>query len=118
MRFVGERVDAGGVDPTVIKIEQRADSDRVVDRFVLPPYGAKGCQIVGGDLRRLMVYAVDEAEERFFLVAEIGVIEIADRLSDEGFAVGSDFFLFEEHRRDRGVRLESNQKEKSLRAEV
>ena len=65
MGFVGEGMDAGGIDPAVIEIEEGADGDGVVDLFVGPADGVEGEHVVGGDGRGGGVDLVEEAEEGF-----------------------------------------------------
>ncbi len=63
--LIAHRVNAAGVDPTIVKIEERADGNGVVDRLV----GITGL-VQGLDIRRLnrngiAIDLADEAEQRF-----------------------------------------------------
>jgi len=49
MRLVAQRVDAGGVDPAVVEVEERADGQRVVGGLVRPPGVVQGLNIGGSD---------------------------------------------------------------------
>ena len=41
MRFVGQRVHAAGVDPSIVEIEKRTDGYGEIDGFVVPARGAQ-----------------------------------------------------------------------------
>ncbi len=98
--FVREGVDAGGVDPAVIEVEEGTDGDGVVDLLVGPAGGVEGYHVGGGDGMGGGVDLVEEAEEGFLGGGKGG-----------GFEVGEDgldgFFTAKEDRRDRGVGLDS-----------
>jgi hypothetical protein len=100
MGLVAEGGDSSGVDPAVVEVEEGADGDGVVDRFVRPARGVQGLHVVGGDLGRFAIDAVNEAKERLFVLGERRGLEIAKHGVDEGFAS-------EQDRRDRGVGLQS-----------
>ena len=71
-------MDAGGVDPPVIKVEQGADGDGVIDGLVIPAGGVQRLHIAGRNLRRIAVHFVYEAQQRFFFFAEAGGFEIVE----------------------------------------
>jgi hypothetical protein len=61
-----EIVDAGGIDPGVIELEQRADGDRVIERFVAPA-GRFGCvDVFLAYLGRVGADRIEQAEQRAF----------------------------------------------------
>ena len=100
MGFVGEGVDAGGIDPAVIEVEEGADGDGVVDLFVGPAGGVEGSDVGGGDGGGGGIDLVEEAEEGFLGFGEGGGFEVGEDGLDGCFAA-------EEDRRDRGVGLDS-----------
>src|SRR6267378_72751 len=48
VRFLRHGVDARRVDPAVVKVEQRADGDGVVDGFIRPTRGVERLHVLGG----------------------------------------------------------------------
>ena len=70
MGFVAQGVDAGGIDPAVVEIEERADGDREIQLLVRPAGGSHRIEIRGRDVRRVVIHRVDEAEERLVPVVE------------------------------------------------
>ena len=100
-------MDAGGVDPAVVKIEQGADGNGIINGFVLPAGGVKGLHVVRRNLRRVAVHLVDKAQKHFFFFTETGGFKVAkDRLYELLATVRATFPL-QKYRRDRGVRLQS-----------
>jgi len=55
-------VHARGVNPPVVKVEQRTHGNGVVDGFVGPARGAERRHVLRCDLRRLVVHFGDETE--------------------------------------------------------
>jgi hypothetical protein len=100
MRLIGERVDAGGVDPSIVEIEQRAHSDGEVQLLIAPPALANVIQIGFEDGRRLVIYLVDEPEQRLVPLVETRRFDIPKHVMDE-------FVITKQFRRNCGVRLES-----------
>jgi hypothetical protein len=82
VRFIGQRVNTAGVDPAIVEVEQRADSEGKVNRFVGPSYGVERLHIVGCDLGRIVVHLVDKPEQHFFLFLQSGVFQIAEYAPD------------------------------------
>jgi hypothetical protein len=70
MGFVGQGMDAGRINPPVVEIEERADGDREVQRFVCPASRARHVEIGGRDPRRIVIDLVDEPEQRLVLLVE------------------------------------------------
>ena len=78
MRLVAHRVDAAGVDPSIVEIEKRTDREGIINGLV-----AVACFMQQGDIRRSHVDGVlidlpDKPEQRFFPIRESGRLEISD----------------------------------------
>lgn len=89
-----------GIDPAVVEIEQGADGDGVVDLLVRPSGLIKRLHVFGGDVWRIVIHFVDEAQESLLGVCKRRGLHVVHHFFDEAF-VGKQF------RRDRGVRLRS-----------
>jgi hypothetical protein len=100
MRLIGERVDAGGVDPPIVEIEQRAHSDGEVQLLIAPSTLANVVQVGVDDGRRLVIYLVYEPEQRLVSFVETRRFDIPKHVMDE-------FVITKQFRRNCGVRLES-----------
>ena len=100
-------MDAGSVDPAIIKIEEGADSNGVIDGLVVPSGGVKRLHVVGRNLRRVAVHLVDEAQKHFFFFTEAGGFKIAKDRLYELLAKLRATFPLQKYRRDRGVGLQS-----------
>jgi len=93
-------VHAGGVDPSVVEVEQRAHRDGKVQCLVGPAGGASPVEIGLGNRGRVVVDRVDEAKERFVLVVERRRFEIGqDAFNERGIS--------KQFRRNCGVGLQS-----------
>jgi hypothetical protein len=94
------RLYTDGVDPAIVEIEQAADHDRVVDRFVGPANVMKAVYVGLLDSRTVTIHLLDIGEQRFF--------GIGDRrrpvIFEHGVDPGS---IFQQLRRDRGVTFDS-----------
>lgn len=93
-------MDARGIDPAVVKVEQGADGNGVVELLVGPAHGAQRGEVLGRNRRRSMIHPVDEAEQRFLGGRQRRVVQI---LEDGRYQP----FVAEQFRRDRGVGLRS-----------
>src|SRR5687767_946259 len=60
----------GGVDPSVEKVEQGANGDGEVQRFVRPPRRTGDVEVRHGNLRRVVIDLVDEPEQRLVLLVQ------------------------------------------------
>lgn len=96
----GHVLDAGRVAPAVVEIEQGADADGVVERFIGPAGAASLLDVVARNLVRGAVHLGDELEQRLLGVRDRrGRVVPEDRLDQ--------FLAAEQFRRDRGVRADS-----------
>ena len=100
MRLFRHGVNAGGVNPAVIKVEQRADREGVIDRFVRPAYSVKNLHVVGRYFPRPMVRLGDEPKKSLILLGESGLLQIFDCATHQ-------FFAAQQFRRNCGVILGS-----------
>jgi hypothetical protein len=98
MSFVRERMDAAGIDPAIVKIEQSAHSDGEVYGLVVPTQGAQGNHVVRGNSRGIVIHLVDKAKQCFVLLIERGGFEVFEDSPDQ-------FLVFQQFRRNCGVRL-------------
>ena len=74
--FVGQRVYATGVDPSIIKVEQGAYCNCQIDGVVLPAGGVKRLHIFGRNAWRIVIDLVDKSEQSLMLFIELGVLQI------------------------------------------
>ncbi len=98
--FLGHGVDAGGVDPTVIEIEEGADGDGVVYGVVGPTYFVKGLHVVGAHGGGIVVDLPDEAQQGFLFLGESGGFQVAEYALDQ-------LFTAQQFSRNCGVGLQS-----------
>ena len=78
MRLVAHRVDAAGVDPSIVEIEKRTDREGVVNGLV-----AVTCLMQQSDIRRpnvngILIDLADKTEQRFFLIRQSGRLNVPD----------------------------------------
>lgn len=68
--LIGHGMNAGRVDPAIVEIEQRADRNGIVQLFIGPSRRADRVDIAIRYARRVVVHAIDEAEQRFLGIGE------------------------------------------------
>jgi hypothetical protein len=100
MSLVAQRVHAAGIDPAIVKVEQRADRDRVINLLVSPTGLMQRLHIAGGNAWRVLIDLIDEPKQQLFLIAQSGAFQIPDYSLHQ-------VFVSQQFRRDRGVRLQS-----------
>ena len=83
VRFIRQGVHTRRIDPSIVEIEQGADRDREVERFVRPARRARDVQIGVRDLRRLVIHLVDESKERLVLFVEARRLQIGQNRVDQ-----------------------------------
>ena len=102
-RLVAERrhiLYAAGIAPAVVEVEQSANRDGVVNRFVGPSGPANFVQMLSTNLIGLAIHDLDEFEERLFRFGDrCGSIVLQNRRHLPGIP--------EQFRRDRGVATDS-----------
>ena len=96
----GQRMDTAGIDPAIVKIEQRAHGDGEIDRLVIPSQCAQRNHVVGGNSRRIVVHFVHKSKQRFVLFIERGSFQIPQRSPDQ-------LFTLQQFRRNCGVGFQS-----------
>jgi hypothetical protein len=96
MRFIAHRVNAAGIDPTVIEVEKRADGDGVVDGFIGITGSLKNLDVGRPNCDRILIHLPYEAKERLLRMGEQGCFDIGQDACDQ-------FVIAQEFRRDRGV---------------
>lgn len=69
-------MDAGGIDPAVIEVEEGDDGDGVVDLLVDPAGGVERGDVGLVDLMRVGVYFIEEVEEEFLWSGQRGAIDV------------------------------------------
>lgn len=89
-------MDAGGINPAVVEVEEGADGDGVVDLLVGPAGLVQGGHVFGGDVGGIVIHFVEEAKEDFLGGRQGGGFEVREDGFDESG-------ILEEFRRDRGV---------------
>lgn len=83
MRFVRQRVNACGVDPSIVEIEERANGDGEIDRFIRPARVVQWHHVFGANPRRFAIDLVDEAQQNLFRLAEPRRLEVAKNPPDQ-----------------------------------
>ena len=96
MRFVTHRVDTACVDPAIVEIEQRADRDCIIDRFVGEARFVEAFDVGGLNGHGIAIHFAHKAKQSFLGIGE-----------QRGFHIREDacnqFRAAEQFRRDRGV---------------
>lgn len=100
MRFIAHRMNAARIDPSVVKIEKRADRQRVIDRLIRVPGFVQRGNIRRSDVHGVVIDFPDKTEKRLFLIRKSGRL----RIPYHGI---NQFLIIQQFRRDRGVRLQS-----------
>lgn len=93
-------VDAGRVDPAVVEVEQRADSNREIEFLIGPPRRSQLCRVVPGNRPGRGIHHVEECEEQFVLGVEPRGRRILNDARDE-------LGIAEQFRRNCGVGVRS-----------
>jgi hypothetical protein len=108
VHLVRQGVYTRRIDPPIVEIEQGADRDGKIKRFVRPARGARDVQIGVRDLRRLVIHLVDESKQRLVLFVESRRLQIGqDRVDQHG--------VTQEFRRNCGVGFQSKRAVIALR---
>ena len=101
-------MNSAGIHPAIVEVEERAHSDGVINRFVVPAHRMQRFHVERCDIARATIHQVDEAKERLFFFRQPGCFEIAYHATDELFGVQIPVrCLFQQNSRDRGVGLQS-----------
>jgi hypothetical protein len=96
VRHSGHVAHARRVDPVIVELEQRADRDRVVERFVRPTGLAHAIDIILSDRRGIGDHLLYERVERAIFLWKWRGLDIVQNGLDE-------ISIAEQLRRDRGV---------------
>lgn len=91
---------AGRVNPAVVKVEQAADRDGVIDSFIRPAGALHLVNIFLANLIRCAIDLIDEGEQGFLFVRQTRDAIIIEDLLDE-------FRVFQKRRSTCGVRADS-----------
>ncbi len=102
VRFRRHRMDAGGVDPTVVEVEESTNGDGEIDRLIAPAVLVQQENIFGIDRRRMVVDLLHKAEKSLLLFRKRAILQI---LQDTRYQ----FFASQQFRRNCGVILRSKQ---------
>ena len=92
----GHIAHARRVDPVVVELEQRADRDRIVERFVGPTRLAHAIGVVLADRSGIRDHFLDERVERAILVRDRRGLDVVQNTLNE-------ISIAQQLRRDRGV---------------
>ena len=106
--IVGDRRNAGSINPPVVEVEQRANGYGEIEFFVCPAGRARNVEIGGSDRWRCMVHLVDETKQRLMPFVETGRLDIGQHRFNEGRVA-------EQLRRNCGVRFYSKRAMVTLR---
>ena len=100
MRLVTHCMNAAGIDPPVIKIEERTDGQGVVNRLVAVARLVQHSHIRRTNVDGVLIDLSNKSEEGLFPIGESGRLRIPDHAFHQ-------FQIIQQFRRDRGVRLQS-----------
>jgi hypothetical protein len=100
VRLLRHRVNARRVNPTIVKVEERADSDCAIDRLVRPSGATQGFEIGRTNSGRIVIDLGDESEQRLVSLVEPRRFEVRENSANERF-------IAQQFRRNCGVRLDS-----------
>lgn len=92
----GHVAHSGRVDPVVVELEQRANGDRVIERFIRPAGLSRAIDILLANGSRVANHFLDERVERAILVREGRRPDVVQNTLDE-------LPIAQQLRRDRGV---------------
>src|ERR1039458_10176780 len=81
--FFGHLGDAGSRDPAIVKVEERAGGDGVVNRFVVPSGNTHLLNIVGRNGWQVAGNLRDVTEHGLVLLLESGGLEVVENASDK-----------------------------------
>ena len=98
----GHVADSGRVDPVVVELEQRADSDGVIERLIRPAGFANRISVGLADRRGILDHFPDERVERAILLRDRRRRDVVEYALNE-------VFIAQQLRRDRGVRANSEE---------
>ncbi len=76
VRFIAHGMNAAGVDPAIVEIEQGADGDCIIDRFVGEPSLVEGLDVGGLNGNGIAIHFSDEAKESFVPIGKKRSLEV------------------------------------------
>lgn len=100
MRLIAHRVHAACVDPAVVKVEQRADGDRIVNGFVRITGRVQSIDVRRLNRDRVLVHLADKAKQRLLRIGKLRRLDIFQYALHQ-------FRAAQQFRRDRGVGFRS-----------
>jgi len=100
MRLIRQRMHSRRINPSIVKIEQRANRDREIDCLVRPAHRVQRLHILGRNPRRIMVDFVNKAEQRLLFLRERRAFQILQHAPHQLLAA-------QQFSRNCGVRLQS-----------
>ena len=101
-------MDTSGINPPIVKVEQRADGDREIQCVIGPARRAHGLEIDVGDRRRVVIHLVNESKQRLVTVVERRRFDVLQNAVDERR-------ITQQFRRNCGVGLQSKRAMIALR---
>jgi len=96
VRHRGHIAHARCVDPVVVELEQRANSDSIIERFIRPAGFANRISVGLADRRGILDHFLDERVERAILLRDRRRPDVVEYALNE-------VFIAQQLRRDRGV---------------
>jgi len=76
MGFIAHRVNTARINPAVIKIEQRANRQRIINCFVRVARLMQSLDIGGANIHGIEINLTHEPEQRFLFVGKRGRLRI------------------------------------------
>jgi len=89
-------MNAAGIDPPVVEVEERAHCNREIDGVIVPAGGVHRLHVVRRNARRVMIHLMDKTEQSFVLFIQRGSLQVAQYALHQ-------FFVTQKFGRDRGV---------------
>lgn len=63
VRLLGHCVDPGRIDPAIVEVEERANSNRVIDCFIRPSLRMQSLDVFVADTGRFVIHLSDESQQ-------------------------------------------------------
>jgi hypothetical protein len=94
--FIGKCMNAAGIDPPVVEVEESAHCNRQIDGVIVPTGGVQRMHVFARNARRVMIHFMNKTEQGFVLFIQRAGLQVAQYALHQ-------FFVTQEFGRDRGV---------------
>jgi hypothetical protein len=100
VRRIAHRVNAASINPAIVEIEERANRNRVVDRFIAIANRVQSSNVFRLDPNRISIHFPYKTKKLFLRIRQRAALRILQHTFHQ-------FGIVQQFRRDRGVRLRS-----------